>query len=200
MSTLLVVLVANLLQINAKQSSLRSAAFEAVQLLVEQQYKIEGSDGWKAGVNEIQATVARELDGEAFQWTVGTTYTSREASMATFSTSYDLLRGRYPSPSMASFCTPPSWQLLPKFASPRVAFVLGCRQNSPPNSTQPHCHSLHLQLHWYVATSLYAGHADMPASPMLCYPHGGRVFGRVLNFLPVVTRGCTMIAPKHCCI
>lgn len=92
MSTLLSMIIAELFQITSKQSSLRSAAFEAVRSIVEQQYKIEDVNGWKASVEEIQAIVARELDGEPLQWTIGTTYTNREASMATFSTIHDLLR------------------------------------------------------------------------------------------------------------
>ena len=85
-------LIPNFLQINAKQSSVRNAAFEAARLVVEQQYKIEDGNGWKSNAQEIQALVARELDGEPLQWTVGTTYTNREASTAIISTSYNLLK------------------------------------------------------------------------------------------------------------
>jgi len=85
-------LIPNLLQINAKQSSVRNVAFEAARLVVEQQYKIEDGNGRKASAEDIQALVARELDGEPLQWTVGTTYTNREASVATLSISFNLLR------------------------------------------------------------------------------------------------------------
>jgi hypothetical protein len=88
----LLILPLNLLKVNAKQSSLRNAAFEAARLVVEQQYKIEDGNGCKASPEEIQVIVRKELSSEPLQWTVGTTYTNREASMITFSTSHDLLR------------------------------------------------------------------------------------------------------------
>lgn len=88
----LLILLLNLLKINAKQSSLRNAAFEAARSVVERQYKIEDGNGWKASAKEIQVIVQKELSSESLQWTVGTTYTNREASMITFSTSRKPLR------------------------------------------------------------------------------------------------------------
>lgn len=93
MSThVLLMLLLNVLQVNAKQSSLRNSAYEAARLVVEKQYNIEDGNGRKASAEEIQAIVEKELSSEPLQWTVGTTYTNREASIITFSTSCNLLR------------------------------------------------------------------------------------------------------------
>ena len=100
----------------------------------------------------IQAIVARELDGEPMQWTVGTTYTNREPSMATLSTSYDLLKD-ISVLQWDPFCAPPSLQLCKNMLHQEWALCWGISKILLEVQLNPHRHSLYLQLHWYVPIS-----------------------------------------------
>lgn len=60
-SSLLTMFIAKFLQINAKQSGLQSAAFEAVQSIVQQQYMIEDINRWKECVEVFRLLLQESL-------------------------------------------------------------------------------------------------------------------------------------------
>lgn len=193
----LLILLLNVLQVNSKQSSLRNSAYEAARLVVEKQYNIEDGNGGKASEEEIRAIVQKELSSEPLQWTVGTTRTSREASIIMFSTSCNLLRNTQSFSGIFLHKSIPS--IISKICFTKSGLCVGL---SPTFSSI--FNPIPLPLIAFAATLVrhHISPTQRPAntsnSPMLCCPHGGQVFINQFHFLAASIGQYTLIASKPC--